>query len=168
MGAVHGRCAAPKPTGGKCGARYPMFLTRWLSARRHNGRADEINVRRTHPNLYWLLMVLSVTGIALGANFIILQPTFPIFATPNAVWGALFLVTSLARIIALNLYRHLRWVRATMAFSMAYMAFLAVGTAQPWAEGTGSLQLPIMYAGFALLQVPLMWEPFVNPETAKQ
>lgn len=127
----------------------------------------EINVRRTHPNLYWLLMVLSVTGIALGLNFIVLQPTFHIFAAPNAVWGGIFLATSIARLIALNVYRRLRWVRATMFFSAAYMAFLAVGTGQPFVEGTGSLQLPIIYAGMALLQVPLLWEPFVNPETAK-
>lgn len=127
--------------------------------------ADEINVRRTHPNLYWLLMVLSVTGIALGANFILLQPTFLIFDAPNVLWGTIFLVSSVARMIALNVYRRLRVVRATMAFSVAYMAFLAIGTGQPFWEGTGSLQLPIIYAGMALLQVPLLAEPFVNPET---
>ena len=49
----------------------------------------------------------------------------------------------------------------------AYTAFLAVGTGEPWLEGCGSLQLPILYAGLALLQVPLMREPFVNPVTAK-
>lgn len=129
--------------------------------------ADEINVRKTHPNLYWLLMVLSLVGIALGANFILLQPTFLIFDAPNVLWGVLFLASSFARMISLNIYRRLRWVRATMAFSVAYMAFLSVGTGQPFWEGTGSLQLPILYAGMALLQVPLLVEPFINPETAK-
>lgn len=141
----------------------------------------EINVRRTHPNLYWLLMFLALTGIALGLNFIILQPTFPIWDAPNVLWGTIFLVLSVARIIALNVYRRLRWVRATMAFSAAYMAFLAIGTGEPWwhwfmAEigvsggdpSRASLQLPIIYAGMALLQVPLLFEPFVNPVTAKQ
>lgn len=127
----------------------------------------EINVRKTHPNLYWLLMFLAATGIALGLNFIILSPTFPIFDTPNVIWGATFIVVSIARLIALNVYRRLRWVRATMAFSAAYMAFLAIGTGQPFVEGSGSLQLPIIYAGMALLQVPLLFEPFVNPVTAK-
>lgn len=127
----------------------------------------EINVRKTHPNLYWLLMVLAATGIALGLNFIFLQPTFLIFDGPNVLWGVIFLVSSIARIIALNVYRRLRWVRATMAFSAAYIGFLAIGTAQPYVEGAGSLQLPIIYAGMALLQVPLLMEPFVNPVTAK-
>lgn len=139
----------------------------WLSAQWRNGR-DEINVRKTHPNLYWLLMFLAATGIALGLNFIFLQPTFLIWDAPNVLWGAIFLVVSVARVVALNVYRRLRWVRATMAFSAAYMAFLAIGTCQPFIEGNGSLQLPIIYAGMALLQVPLMFEPFVNPVTAKQ
>lgn len=128
---------------------------------------DQINVRKTHPNLYWLLMALSLTGIALGLNFIFLQPTFLIFDAPNVLWGTIFLVLSIARVVALNVYRRLRWVRATMAFSAAYMAFLAIGTSQPYIEGSGSLQLPIIYAGMALLQVPLLFEPFVNPETAR-
>lgn len=129
--------------------------------------SDEINVRKTHPNLYWILMVLSLAGIALGLNFIYFNPTFHIFDTPNIVWGAIFLVSGIARIIALNVYRRLRFVRATMAFSAAYMGFLAIGTGQPWIEGVGSLQLPIMYALVALIQVPLLFEPFINPETAK-
>lgn len=132
-----------------------------------NSDLAEINVRRTHPNLYWLLMVLAGTGIGLGLNFIFLQPTFLIWDAPNVLWGAIFLLSSANRIIALT-SRRLRWVRATMAFQCAYMAFLAIGTSQPYIEGQGSLQLPIIYAGMALLQVPLLMEPFVNPETAKQ
>lgn len=127
----------------------------------------EINVRKTHPNLYWVLMFLAATGIALGLNFILLQPTFLIWDAPNVLWGAIFLVVSFARLIALNIYRRLRWVRATMFFSAAYMGFLAIGTSQPFIEGSGSLQLPIIYAGMTLLQVPLLFEPFVNPVTAK-
>lgn len=130
--------------------------------------ADEINVRKTHPNLYWLLMFLAATSIALGLNFVFLQPTFHIFDAPNVLWGTIFLLTGSARFIALNIYRRLRLVRATVAFSAVYMAFLAVGTGEPWLDGVGSLQLPILYAGLALLQVPLLMEPFVNPETRHQ
>lgn len=128
----------------------------------------EINVRRTHPNMYWQLMALSVAGIAFGANFILLQPTFLIWHGPNELWGAIFLVVSVARIIALNVYRRLRLVRATLAISVGYMLFLGMGTTEPFLEGVGSLQLPIFYALAVALQVPLLWEPFVNPETAKQ
>lgn len=127
---------------------------------------DEINVRKTHPNLYWFLVLLAGGGVALGLNFILLQPTFLIFDAPNVLWGAIFMVISIARIIALRV-RRLRWVRATMAASAAYMGFLAIGTGQPFWEGTGSLQLPIIYALVAVIQVPLLFEPFVNPVTAR-
>ena len=125
-------------------------------------------MRKTHPNFYWVLMLLAATGIALGCNFIFLQPAFLIWDGPNELWGGIFLVISVAKIVALNVYRRLRWLRATMAFTAAYMAFLAVGTAEPYVNGVGSLQLPILYVGLALFQVPLLMEPFVNPETAKQ
>lgn len=128
----------------------------------------EINVRKTHPNLYWQLMIIAVGGIALAVNFWFLKPTFPIWDIPNAVWAGIFLVTSLARIITLNFYRRLRWVRFTMVFSVIYTAFLAVGTAQPGWEGKASFQLPIVYAIVVAIQIPFLFEPFVNPATVKK
>lgn len=127
----------------------------------------EINVLRTHPNLYWFLMFLSFGGIALAVNFFIFNPTFSIWGRPHELWGAIFLVSSFARLIALNVFRRLQWVRLTMFISVAYMAFLAIGTSQPAFEGNGSLQLPIVYALVVAIQVPLLFEPFINPKTAK-
>lgn len=128
----------------------------------------EIDIRKTHPNLYWLVMTLAAIGIALGLNFIINQPTFKIYSAPNVLWGVLFLALGFGKIVALNVYRRLRLVRASIAFAVAYMMFLAAGTTQPFLEGSGSLQLPILYAGLAALQIPLLFEPFVNPWTAKR
>lgn len=131
----------------------------------------EIKISETHPTLYRILMVLSVVSIALAVNFLaglggVLRPTFSIWSFPNTVWAAIFLISSANSIVALNFYRRLRWVRRTMAFSAAYMLFLTVGTSVPGWEGNASFQLPIVYAGIALIQLVLLWEPFINPKTA--
>lgn len=118
-------------------------------------------------------MALAVVGIALAVNFFagltgVLRPTFSIWSVPNAVWGTIFLVSSANSIVALNVYRRLRWVRAMMAFSAAYFAFLAVGTSVPGWEGNASFQLPIVYGGLAVIQLILLFEPFINPVSMKQ
>lgn len=127
-----------------------------------------IDIRKTHPNLYWLVMTVGVMQIGLALNFFILSPTFPIYAAPNVLWGVIFLVIGVVKIASLNFYRRLPLVRAVMAFAVAYMMFLALGTCQPFLEDKGSLQLPILYAGLSALQIPLLVEPFINPWTAKR
>lgn len=127
----------------------------------------EIFIAKTHPTLYRILMVLSIAGIALAVNFFFARPTFSIWSVPNSIWATIFLISSVNGIVALNVYRRLRLVRRTMAFSAAYMLFLAVGTSWPGWEGNASFQLPIVYAGLAAIQIILLWEPFLNPETAK-
>lgn len=139
----------------------------------------EVNVLKTHPNMYWMLMAIAIVGIALAFNFFFLHPTFPIWGVPNAIWATIFLLSSVARIVTLNFYRRLKWIRRTMAFQMAYMGFIAAGTIQPFLESIdlqlalplwdskASLQLPIVYAGLVAFQWFLMREPFLNPETAK-
>lgn len=132
----------------------------------------EINIAKTHPTLYRVLMALSIVGILLAVNFFaglvgVLRPTFSIWDVPNAVWASIFLVSSVNTLVALNFYRRLRWVRRAMVFSAAYMAFLTVGTSVPGWEGNASFQLPIVYAGLAIIQFVLSQEPFINLETAK-
>lgn len=127
----------------------------------------EVHIRKTHPNLYWLVMVLAGMQIALAFNFFILSPTFPIFGAPNVLWGAIFLTVGVSKIIVLNLYRRLRLARAVMAFSWVYVMFIGLGTCQPFLEGTGSLQLPIVYVGMAGVLLILLLEPFFNPLTER-
>lgn len=129
---------------------------------------SEIDIRKTHPNLYRLEMVISIMSFMLGLNFIINTPTFLIFDLPNVLWGTIFLVLSSCEVVFLNIIRRLRYVRACMAFSVTYMMFLAAGTTQPFFEGVGSLQLPILYAGVSAARMPLMLEPFINPWTSHQ
>jgi hypothetical protein len=127
-----------------------------------------IFIGRTHPNLYRTVMLFAVLSIALGLNFWILAPTFWIYDLPNALWGTIFLALGTAKIVFLNFYRRLRAVRATMAFAVAYFLFLSVGTGQPFVEGQGSLQLPFLYLFCAVIQIPLLLEPFINPWTARR
>lgn len=120
------------------------------------------DIRKTHPNLYWIVMILGVMQVALAFNFFILSPTFPIYAAPNVLWGAIFLVIGAGKIITLNFYSRLRLVRAIMAFSWVYTMFIGLGTCQPFLEGSGSLQLPIVYVGIAGVLLVLLFEPFYN------
>lgn len=127
----------------------------------------EINVRRTHPTLYRMLMAIALVGIGLSINFFFLKPTFPIWGVPNIIWGGIFLVVSINSIVSLNFYRRLEWVRATMGISTAYFAIMAVGTTAPSWKGDASFQLPLVYALVVAFQFFLLKEPFLNPETAK-
>lgn len=128
----------------------------------------QVNLHRTHPGLYRSAITLGVVNLALGLNFILLSPTFLIYDSPNVLWGVLFLALGVLKILFLSVFRRLRAVRAVMAFAVAYYLFLGVGTTTPFVEGTGSLQLPILYVSLAALHVPLLLEPFINPWTARR
>lgn len=128
----------------------------------------QINVRKTHPGLYRLVMGIALICIALGVNFLVFTPTFRVYDLPNPLWGAIFLAVGLSKVVFLNLYRSLRLTRMTMAFAAAYILFFGAGTMQPALEGNASLQLPILYAGIAATLVALLLEPFINPWTAKR
>jgi hypothetical protein len=127
-----------------------------------------IRLSQTHPSLYRSIMLLSTGSILMGLNFWIFNPAFLVYDLPNQLWGSIFLTLGIAEIVFLNLYRRLRLVRATMAFSIAYFAIFGLGTAQPVFEGKASLQLPILYGGLVVLYLVLLLEPFINPWTARR
>lgn len=127
-----------------------------------------VNVRKTHPNLWRSVMAYAAINALLGLNFILLHPTFLIYETSNYVWGGTFLTLAAAKIVFLNLYRHLGAVRVAMAAEIAFMFFIAVGATEPFLDGIGSLQNPILYVGLAVLELPLLLEPFINPWTARR
>lgn len=131
-----------------------------------NGK--KINLRKTHPNLYLLVMLLAVSSLALGANFLIFTPTFRIYDLPNLLWGLIFLTLGLAEIFFLSVFRNLVMARLVMAFSVVYFSLLTLGTMQPALEGKGSLQLPILYGTLVTIKLATLLEPFINPWTAKR
>jgi hypothetical protein len=137
----------------------------------------QVNLLRTHPTLYRLVISLAAIQVALGLNFLVgkdvlgllpFTPTFFVWGMPNWLWATLFLTIGAGQLVFLSFYRKLRLARATMAFAVAYLSFFALGTMQPALEGKGSLQLPIIYVGMVVLLVWLLLEPFINPWTAKR
>lgn len=125
------------------------------------------DLRKTHPNLYRASMTFAVMSVALGLNFWILSPTFLIYDQPNQLWGTIFLFLGAAELVLLNVWRRLRAVRAVMGFAVFYLLFLAAGTSQPFFEGQGSLQLPILYVSVAVPQIWFLIEPYFNPWTSR-
>lgn len=132
----------------------------------NNSTVDE-SLRLLHPNLYRSVMTTAIWMFGLGLNFLIFTPTYDIFGMPNQLWATLALLVAGTEIVCLNFVLVLRYVRMAMALSIALCLMLAVGTCQPWIEGVGSLQLPIMYLGFAVIQFPLLIEAPVNPWTKR-
>lgn len=131
-----------------------------------NGKA--INVRLTHPSLYRLILLSGVVSIALGLNFMLANPTFKIFGQSNYLWSLIFLLLGMSEVVFLALRRSLQLVRVSLALSFVYIAFIGLGTMKPFIDGTGSLQLPILYFGWAFLQAGALLEPFINPLTARR
>lgn len=126
------------------------------------------DVRKSHPNLYYSLMLYAIASVALGINFLVFTPTFLVYHLPNVVWSIVFLTLGIGKIVLLNFYRNARLLRLFLAAAVAFFLFFSVGTAEPFFEGKGSLQLPILYVMFAFLQVPLLMEPFINPWTQRE
>lgn len=122
------------------------------------------SVRNTHRNYWVAVMTFAVLWLALGLNFLILDPTFLIYGAPNRIWAAIFFVFAVAQMLLLNL-RYLRYLRWQMTVTVGYLVLLAAGTSQPFLDGEGSLQLPIMYIGMSTLMVPWIAEPPSNPST---
>lgn len=128
----------------------------------------QINVRKTHPGLYRLVMLLAASSIALGINFVVFVPTFYVYGFPHELWAACFLALGVSKLVFLNVWRSLRLTRAVMGIEVAYTSVFALGTMQPALEGVGSLQLPILYLTLVVLEVALLLEPFINPYTARR
>jgi hypothetical protein len=126
-----------------------------------------INLRKTHPGLYRATMVFALANVGLGLNFFFLSPTFQVYEANYFLWASVFMGLGISNIVFLNIRRNLSLARLVMALSFAFFLFFGLGTMQPWIEGEGSLQLPILYLALALLEFPLLLEPFINPWTAK-
>lgn len=150
----------------------PTLTTATPERERVSGQLEVINgtvkVRLTHPSLYRTLMGYAVGFLALGTNFLVFTPTFLVYGQPNEVWAVIFLVLGAGLLCFLNCFRSLRLMRLTMAVSAVYLLFFALGTSQPFLDGAGSLQLPILYVLAAGLLFLMLYEPFINPWSARR
>lgn len=134
-----------------------------------------INVRLTHPGLFFLMALSGVVFILQGLNFVaaaagfyIPEPTFLIFRQSNYLWGGIFLALGVSKLFFLSVHKNLLFLLVTQALALTYSLCLIVGTSQPFADKTGSLQLPIWIAGWSALLTFLLLEPFINRTTSRQ
>lgn len=125
-------------------------------------------LRDSHPNLYNAIMVYGVLMIALGLNFILLTPAFDPLGISKYIFGVVFVGIGLCKLVVLNFYRSPALVRLVVAVNVSVLFFfgglLVAGFFQ---LGQTSLQLPITYFGLALIELPLLREPWLNPVTEK-
>lgn len=152
----------------------PTLTTDTPKKERVKGQAEVMNgngavkVRLTHPSLYRTLMIYAFGFLALGVNFMVFTPTFLVYGQPNYLWGSIFLGLGGSFLCFLNCYRSLRLMRLTMTVSALYLLFFALGTTQPFLDREGSLQLPFLYLGWTGLLFLMLYEPFINPWSARR
>lgn len=126
---------------------------------------NEINIRFTHPNLYWGILTFACINIGLGLNFLFTMPTFNPYQIDKTIVGSIFLLLGLSKLIFLLLVHNLKAVRVVMALEVAFMIFWGIGTSITFFQGRTSLQLFVLYIGLAVLEITRLTEPGINPLT---
>lgn len=125
------------------------------------GDAVTVDIRKTHPNLWRMLMVVGVYYLADGGSYLYYTPTFnPLHKTLVA---GIYLTLGVAFMVTLNVWRHLTAVRATTAASVAWGLFWAVRNTPQVFAGHASMALPFALTVIALVQIPMLYEPATNP-----
>lgn len=127
---------------------------------------ERVKIRATHPALYRAIMTLSLMSVALAVNFWTSNPTFN--PLPKNLVGVIFMALGLTQLIFLNVFHQLRSVRITLTLSLAFMLYWGLINARQAFAGDASFQLPILYVALAVLQIPLLVEPPVNPMTERK
>lgn len=132
------------------------------------GRRRQVNIRRTHRTLYWLMMVFAVGNVWYALNFWTSHPTFNPFNINKNYVGWVFFALGVSQLVFLNVVRDLLRVRIAFVVSGFAYFFWGVSNAQQWANGKASLQLPISFAWIMfLVQMILAFAPPINPATIK-
>lgn len=126
-----------------------------------------VDIRKTHPTLYALLMIISLGFLALSYNFFFLHPTFDPYQIPKAFVGFVYLVLGVSRLLILNRWRVIRWIRISQAFGIGWGFFWAFANLQQFFNGGSSIQLPIVLGVLFCIEIILIREPLVNPLTER-
>lgn len=127
-----------------------------------------VNLRKSNPTFYHLIMVLSLGRVALALNFWLYKPTFQPYGIHKAWAGAVFCALGVSQLVFLHLWRDIRKIRLVLATSAAVLMVWGLVNTQQWFAGKASLQLPIVYVVIAVVQIILLVEPPVNPMTEKK
>lgn len=128
-----------------------------------------MDIKRTHPQLFVVYVMYGLLCIALGLNFLLLNPTFDPLGVPKQVPGVVFGVLGVSVLTFLRLYRSATLLRVTMASMVAIMFFWCGALVFDFFRlGQTSLQLPITFMALGGLGIPLTIEPSVNPATSNR
>lgn len=130
--------------------------------------ARTVDIRRSHPNLYYAITILAVACIALGLNFLLTTPTFSPLNIPKEVIGITFMVLGVSKMILLNFHRDLKLLRVVMAITFSFIMFWGLINSRQAFAGKSSFQLSIVYLTIAALEFPLLIEGSVNPYTERK
>lgn len=125
-----------------------------------------ISIRQTHPNMYRVLMIMSIMFIALAVNLYFSKPTFSPYDIDKNVIASIFLVLGVSKIIALNLYHNLKLVRLLASIATSFMMFWGLSNTEQAFAGKASFQLPILFITLSIINFLLLIEPASNPLTA--
>lgn len=129
---------------------------------------SEVNLRKANPSLYQLIMVFAITRIALAVNFWISNPTFNPYDISKTLVGWIFFLLGISQIVFLHIWRDLRKIRLVIAVSAGVMLCWGLVNTQQSVAGKASWQLPIIFIGFAALQMVALLEAPVNPMMEKE
>lgn len=126
---------------------------------------EKVNLRLTHPTLFWMAVSFALGSIGFGMNFLLTEPTFNPYGISYNIIGAIFIFLGSAKLTALLVIKSLKSIRITMASCSVFMMFWGFGTSITFFQGKTSLQLFVAFLLLATLQWLLLLEPFVNPLT---
>lgn len=131
-----------------------------------NEITKRVSMRKTHPNMYRVLMIIAIMSVALAVNLYSTTPTFNPYGISKTIIASIFLGIGISQIIFLNLWHNLKLVRLTTAVSVGFMMFWGLSNSQQSFAGKASFQLPILFIALATLQLFLLIEPVTNPMTS--
>lgn len=128
---------------------------------------DKVNIRKTHPNLHRWIMAIAVGSLSLGVSYWFgPAPTFKPYGIDIRLIAVALALLGFWQIIFL-LVHHLRMVRIGLAVSVSFMLFWGLSNTQQSFAGKASFTVPILYLTIGTLQVILLLEPPVNPQTRR-
>lgn len=142
--------------------------TQLITKQERKTDARTVNMRKSHPELYYSITVLALISIGLALNFFFYTPTFNPYGIDKTIIGSIFLTLGVLKLIFSNIFRNLKIVRILMASAVAFIFFWGVSNTQQAFRGKASFQLPIILIGIALLQAVWVIAPSINPVSRKR
>lgn len=129
---------------------------------------DRVNLRNTHPTLYWQTMTFALMSVALAASYWFgPAPAFHPYDIPIPAVAAVFGAYGVWQIFSLSIH-HLLMVRIGMASAFVFMGAWGFANTIQGIAGKASFTLPIILLAIAASHLKLLTESPVNPMTRRK